>query len=347
MRQILLLILISAVAFTGCGSHTEEQASDMPILKGPYLGMKPPGDVPELFAPGIVSSVYLEHSSAVFTPDGNELFWSREINLGRTPRIIVIMHMIQERGVWSRPELAPFNFNDALYNHINSVSPDGKRLYFFTEHDNQNHKAWVVDKTDNGWGEPRRIRLNTIDHPGSKVSEVHETRSGNLYCTGPCAAMPQGWGIVRSRFVDGKYQAYESLGPHVNFPVDDSFPNYHPTVDPDERFVIFVSRRPGGYGTQDLYISYRRPDETFGPAINLGPKINTVGMGNSWPQLSPDGKYLFFWSNSQPFDEKDLLENKYSYAELMEIRESHRNGRGNIFWVNTSFVETLKPSGIE
>jgi len=321
--------------------------SDFPVLKGPYLGQKPPGDVPELFAPGVVSSVYLEHSSAVFTPDGNELFWSREINAGFTPRIIVVMHMKQENGVWSRPELAPFNFNEATYNHINSISPDGNRLYYYTSSEEKGSKVWIVDKTDNGWGEPRPIRLNTIDNPNNTASNVHEARSGNLYLTGTLDAMPQGWGIVRSKFMNGKYQAYESLGSHINFPVNDPFPNYHPTVDPDERFVIFVSRRPGGYGIQDLYISYRQPDDTFGPAINLGPKINTIGSGNSWPQLSPNGEFLFFWSNSKPFDEKELVEKKYSYSELIEILESYRNGRGNIYWVSTSFVEKLKPKELK
>ena len=31
---------------------TSTLQSDFPVLKGPYLGQKPPGDVPELFAPG-------------------------------------------------------------------------------------------------------------------------------------------------------------------------------------------------------------------------------------------------------------------------------------------------------
>jgi hypothetical protein len=345
MKNILALVVILAVAFVGCDSNTEEQTSDTPVLEGPYLGMKPPGDVPELFAPGIVSDVYFEHSGAVFTPDGKELFWSRAINEGRTPRIIVVLHMKQENGVWTRPELAPFNL--APYNHINSISPDGKHLYFFSEQGEQPSKAWVVDKTENGWGEPRLLRLNTIDNPGSEVNEVHEACSGNLYLTGPLDTMPQGRGIVRSRFVDGKYQEYESLGSNVNFPHKDPYPNHSPTVDPDERFVIFVSRRPGGYGTQDLYISYRQPDDTWGPAINLGPKINTIGTGNSWPQLSPDGKYLFFVGYTQPYNENDIKEKKYTYAELIEIQESIMNGWENIYWVNTSFVEKLKPTGNE
>ena len=308
MKNILALVVILAVAFVGCDSNTEEQTSDTPVLEGPYLGMKPPRDVPELFAPGIVSDVYWEHSGAVFTPDGKELFWSKAINEGRTPRIIVVLHMKQENGVWTQPELAPFNL--APYNHINSISPDGKRLYFISEQGEQPSKAWVVDKTENGWSEPRLLRLNRIDNPGSEVNEVHETRSGNLYLTGPLDTMPQGRGIVRSRFVDGKYQEYESLGPNVNFPHNDPFPNHSPTVDPDERFVIFVSRRPGGYGTQDLYISYRQSDDTWGSAINLGPKINTIGTGNSWPQLSPDGKYQFFVGYTQPYNENDIKEKK-------------------------------------
>jgi len=142
--------------------------------------------------------------------------------------------------------------------------------------------------------------------------------------------MPQGWGIVRSRFVDGKYQEYESLGPNVNFPHNDPHPNHSPTVDPDERFVIFVSRRPGGFGREDLYISYRQRDDTWGPAINLGPKINTIGNGSSWPQLSPDGKYLFFVGYIRPYNENDIKEKKYTYAELIEIQESIMNGWGHL-----------------
>lgn len=343
MKNIIAMFIISAVAFVGCISNIEKQISDTLVLKGPYLGMKPPGDVPELFANGIVSSTYLEHSSAVFTPDGKELFWSREINVGQEPRIIVVMHMKQENGVWTRPELAPFNFNDAAYNHINSISPDGKRLYYFSWSEEKGRKVWVVDKTKNCWGDPRLIRLNTIDNPGNTANEVHETQNGNLYLTGTLETMQQGYGIVRSKFVDGKYQEYESLGPFVNFPHDDPYPNHSPTVDPDERFVIFVSRRPGGYGSQDLYISYQQSDDTWGPAINLGPKINTIGKGNSWPQLSPDGKYLFFVGYSNTYNEEEIFGKKYTYAELIEIQESIFNGLGNIYWVSTSFVEKLKP----
>lgn len=336
-----ILAFTSVLALTGCQDPAlHEQASSTRAHQGPYLGMTPPGEVPELFAPGVVSDVYWEHSGAVFSPDGKELFWSVAINEGREPRIIVILHMQRIDEIWSQPELAPFNV--ATYNHVNSISPDGQRLYFFSSSDEEPSRAWVVKKTEKEWGEPERLRVNTVDNPDSVVNEVHEARNGNLYLSGPLETMPGGRGIVRSRLVDGVYQEYESLGRHVNSPHSGLFPNHSPTVDPDERFVIFASNRPGGFGVYDLYISYRQSDGTWGPATNLGPEINSVGTSRSWPQISPDGRFLFFVSSSRPLG--GFVAEDYTYAELKRVQESVMNGWGNIFWVSTSFVDTLKPA---
>lgn len=332
------LIALSVTSLMGCRNlPLEERLSAEIPLEGQYLGMNPPGRVPEIFAPGVVSSVFWEHSGAVFTPDGAELFWSAAINEGRSPRIIVILQMRQENRRWIGPQLA--SFNNATYNHINSVSPDGKRLYFFSSKEDDTSRAWVVEKSDDGWGEPRLSRINTIDNPGSVVNEVHETRSGNLYLSGPSDDIPGGRGIVRSRLVDGTYQAYESLGQHVNSPHPARFPNHSPTVDPDESFVIFSSNRPGGFGEYDLYVSFRQEDDTWGPAKNLGPEINTVGTSTSWPQLSPDGRFLFFVASSRPL--ADFGERDYTYDDLIRVQQSIENGWGNIYWVSTDFIIEL------
>jgi len=49
MYKILFLILIGIPCFT-----LAETTEDFPNLKGKYLGQKPPSNIPELFAPGIV-----------------------------------------------------------------------------------------------------------------------------------------------------------------------------------------------------------------------------------------------------------------------------------------------------
>ena len=45
------LFLLAALIFTNCAKE-----SDFSVLKGPYLGQKPPGMAVELFAPGFFST---------------------------------------------------------------------------------------------------------------------------------------------------------------------------------------------------------------------------------------------------------------------------------------------------
>jgi hypothetical protein len=71
------------------------QAERFPLLRGPYLGQAPPGDQPVLFAPGVVSTCR-EHSAAMFTPDGTEIWFGRMF-----PSAIYVMSM--EHGRWAEP----------------------------------------------------------------------------------------------------------------------------------------------------------------------------------------------------------------------------------------------------
>ena len=67
-----------------------------------------------------------------------------------------------------------------------------------------------------------------------------------------------------------------------------------PAISPDETFIVFASAKKGGYGANDLYISFRRRDGTWSKGFNLGPKVNTAGE-ELGPRISPDGKFLFFY----------------------------------------------------
>lgn len=46
-------------------------------LKGEYLGQKPPTKIPEVFAPGIVSTEKGWEAAVTFSPDGKYLFFHR------------------------------------------------------------------------------------------------------------------------------------------------------------------------------------------------------------------------------------------------------------------------------
>ena len=82
---------------------------------------------------------------------------------------------------------------------------------------------------------------------------------------------------------------------------------------PTDRFLFFTRIV---LGVNDLYITYRKEDNTWTNPKNLGPKINSA-MYDLCPNITPDGKYLMF------------------------SRDNGRDSR-DIYWVSTSFVDRLK-----
>ena len=61
-------------------SDAQEKSEKFPVLKGPYLGQKPPGLTPEVFAPGIISKAGFHlHSSLAFSPDGRKVYFTKFI----------------------------------------------------------------------------------------------------------------------------------------------------------------------------------------------------------------------------------------------------------------------------
>ena len=87
MKHILTyfyLILLTIFIIGGDLISKEE----FPVLKGPYLGQKPPGMKPKIFAPGILSTGHHEHSSPAFSADGREVYWSVFFYF-RSPQVIL------------------------------------------------------------------------------------------------------------------------------------------------------------------------------------------------------------------------------------------------------------------
>jgi hypothetical protein len=96
--------------------------------------------------------------------------------------------------------------------------------------------------------------------------------------------------IYRSRLINGEYSEPEYLGAIINT-VD--YEEYAPYIDPDEAYLIFASNRPGGFGGNDLYISFQNPDGSWTQPRNMGSEINS-NVGGTLPAVSPDGNYFFF-----------------------------------------------------
>jgi hypothetical protein len=81
-----------------------------------------------------------------------------------------------------------------------------------------------------------------------------------------------------------------NLGPTIN----SSDYDFNPTITADELELYFISDRPGGEGTYDIWVSTRTSKEDdWGDPMNLGPPINTPDwqIGSC---ISPDGLELYW-----------------------------------------------------
>jgi outer membrane protein OmpA-like peptidoglycan-associated protein len=87
------------------------------------------------------------------------------------------------------------------------------------------------------------------------------------------------------------------------------------SVSPNEGTIYFASDRKEGLGGNDIYCVRKKEDGNYGPAMNLGPVVNTPYDDDS-PLIHADNKTLFFSSKghagmggfdvfSSTFNEKD------------------------------------------
>ena len=274
---------------------------DEPV--GPYLGETLPGSTPRMFARGIISvSADFEHSAAVFSPDGCEVFWCTNVNARTNPpgegqRLYV---MRQVDGVWTPPEIAPFTETIGGTVQRPVFSPEGDRLYFevFGDSATSDHSdIYMVERVENGWSAPTPLpaSINTGD-----IERVHcVTSDGSLiFSRAPFTIREV---VYISRLVDGVFTEPERLGD----PFDSEAHELAIVMAADESYVLIGATRSG---LEDLlYISYRNPDGSWTDRIRASYQCG------GFLALSPDEEYLFFL------------------------------GEG-IYWVDTSFVDALRPA---
>lgn len=100
--------------------------------------------------------------------------------------------------------------------------------------------------------------------------------------------------IYLSHQASSKYTPIQKLGVNVNSEELETSASF----SEDGNTLFFASRREGGYGGLDIYMSRLLPDGTWGKSQNLGPDVNTSG-DEDFPFLAQDDQ-LFFSSDGHP-----------------------------------------------
>jgi Tol biopolymer transport system component len=196
-----------------------------------------------------------------------------------------------------------------------------------------------VERTETGWGKPKPFN-SLINTPESFAGCPTIANNGNLYFFSDRAEGIGGQDIWMSRFLNGAYEKPQNLGDSVN---TEDF-DFDPFIAPDETYIIFTRIDKKRKGDADLFISFRRSDNTWTKATNMGDKINSKGW-EFCPTVSPDGKYIFFTSRRK--SGKGFSEIPITYEEKIKILNSPGNGNTDIYWVDAKIIEELKPKHLK
>jgi hypothetical protein len=301
---------MQAAAMSLADKGVDKSDIRFPVLKGDYLGQKPPADKPELFGLGIISSIWGIHSTAVFSPDGNEVYWAPMMSFpGEIYSRGGLLMMRRVDGRWTPPAWASFSGPD-VDDDVPFFSPDGKRIYFISrrplpgESEAGGEKIWFADRTSVGWSDPRPLDPNV--NSMNMHWEFSLDRQGNLYFAGQA---PGGLGlqdIYLARFVNGKYEKPVNVGKPINSAAGENTP----FIAPDGSYLLFERQ-------YDLWVSFRGKDGGWSEPVKLGPEVNSPSV-ELCPIVTADGKYLFFLSQ--------------------------RDGESHAYWVRADVIEKLRPA---
>jgi len=324
--KMFVLISFSMLIVSGCWQQNSKADS-----LSEYFNNHSPGAVTEIFAPNLISKGFHELGIAV-SKNSNEIFY---IMSDCGYKHYALINIIKINNKWSAPQRAEFANNMSVYTCF--FSPDNSGLYFSTNRPVvyksdtlKGSNNWFTARKGDGWDEPELINEYFDTSKNDRIQSI--STSKNLYIT---RAVPDKKNnIFVSRFADGGFQAPEPLKGLVN----SEFGEGRPFIAPDESYLIFQSDRPGGFGNNDLWISFPEGNEYWGIPLNLGKQINSESS-DFGPFISPNGKYLFF-SSYRTFRQSELI-NK-SYEDLIEMYNSPLNGYAALHWADAKIIEDLQ-----
>ena len=230
----------------------------------------------------------------------------------------------------------PINMGDSVNSPQSEYYPSitiNDSVFVFTRRDG--YREDFIECTilpDRKYAKSRKIRGDINIEPKKGAINISQDGEWLVFA----AYYPEGEGdfdLYISYFTPTGWSEPENLGRNVNSEFWDS----SPSLSPDNRALYFSSKRLGGYGGSDLYVSYRQPNGKWGYAKNMGPDINTAGDEIA-PFIHADNATLYFTSDGLPgYGKSDLYlcrkgpNNEWSLPENLGYPINTIENEGSLF----------------
>jgi outer membrane protein OmpA-like peptidoglycan-associated protein len=222
-----------------------------------------------------------------------------------------------QNPVQFKPENLGQKVNSSNDEYVNSLSTDEQSMYLTI-------KSKVVDEIQNApayvekiyqtqldslnWADPKIVIFGDQIIDGAGGASVSPNNRYLFFTACNKEDSKGGCDLYYSKIIDGKPSDAKNLGSVVNSGSWDS----QPCFSSDGKSLFFASKRPGGYGGADIWISELDKNGNFTNPQNAGSIINTSGDEMA-PLIHYDATTLFFSSNGLiGMGGYDLFVSKYS-----------------------------------
>ena len=262
----------------------------------------------------VVNSPYNDQHPAI-SKDGLSLYISSDRPGGLGGLDIWVSHRGSVDDPWGPAEDLGPNINSAGNDLAPTFTPDGHRMCYHSAGRGGCGLADLFvarrhDKRDDfGW-EPA-VNLGSgvnsaYADAGPTYFEDDVTGITTLYFTrqNNPPTSDQGFDIYATTRIGDESE----FGPAVLVPeLSSPFRDTRTTIRRDGLEMILSSGRPGGSGSEDLWVSTRASTlDPWGTPVNLGPVVNSTAFDGA-PALSFDGTTLYFFSERPGgFGKRDL-----------------------------------------
>jgi len=218
---------------------------------------------------------------------------------------------------WSTARRLSEVLNRDQYNTILSISPDGQTILLKGAYVNGTYETRgfsISNKTTAGWTVPVKV-----DIPGYEQMSKGKNEYGYLTMDGKAILLAfarkknsEDDDLYISFFEEGRWTRPLELGDEINTKYSETTP----FLSADGKTLYFSSDRPGGQGSQDIYLT-RRLDDTWQhwrKPQNLGSPINTDEY-DAYYSIAAKGDYAYFMSGKGSLGKKDIFRLALESAE--------------------------------
>jgi hypothetical protein len=263
--------------------------------EGSYFGQKPPGLIPEIFAPGIVSINGRDEKGISFSPDLDEIYFSA--NKKDEEKDVYFSKL--EGKKWAPIKKANFTKGEKDVEMYPFVSFSGNKVYF-TAHNSDftDNKIWYINRLENSWSNAIKLDSPIND---DEVLYSNQAKNGDLFYTNVSN--------IKMNYAPNKNGEF----PEVQ-EVEIDY-GHHGFISPSQEYLVVQTENKENEKRKDadIYVCFKDKEGTWTKPIGLGNAVNS-NFNERCPSITPDGKYLFF---SRSNEEGELSNFYWVSAEVI------------------------------